>query len=80
MYKRNNKEQQQMPQQEQKNNANAFLKYTSIGFQMAATIGGCTWIGVALDDHFQKENLYTVIFSLTGVFTGIYLGIKGLLK
>lgn len=77
MYK---KEKEQLPQQEQKNNVNTFVKYTSIGFQMATTIGVCTWIGVALDDHFQKENLFTVIFSLTGVFAGIYLGIKGLLK
>lgn len=79
MYKKEKEQLQQTPQ-EQKNKANAFIKYTSIGFQMATTIGVCTWIGVALDDHFQKENLFTVIFSLTGVFAGIYLGIKGLLK
>lgn len=76
MYK-NNKENQ--PQQEEKK-ANAFIKYTSIGFQMVTTIAVCTWIGVTLDEHYQKENLFTLILSLFGVFSGMYLAIKGLLK
>jgi F0F1-type ATP synthase assembly protein I len=59
---------------------NSFIKYTSIGFQMAAAIGVCTWIGVALDDHYQKENLFTVICSLLGVCSGIYLGVKDFIK
>ena len=76
MYK-NNKNQQ--PQQEEKK-GNSFVKYTSLGFQMVVTIGLCTWAGVTLDEHYQKENLYTVIFSLLGVFTGLYFAIKGVIE
>ncbi len=64
----------------QKKSINNFIKYSAIGFQMAAAVGVSTWIGVALDDHYQKDNLFTIIFSLLGVCSGIYLGIKDFIK
>ncbi len=40
-----------------------------------------TWIGIKLDKVLGFENpVFTVIFSLLGVFAGIYTAIKDFLK
>jgi F0F1-type ATP synthase assembly protein I len=43
---------------------------------MAAVIGGCTWLGLFLDQHFYTDSLWTVILALVGVGIGLYLIIK----
>ncbi|MCP4521517.1 MAG: AtpZ/AtpI family protein [Cytophagales bacterium] len=56
------------------------MKYSSLTFQMMAAIGLATWLGVYLDEQYQKSPLFTAIFSLLGVIIGIYLGIKEFLQ
>lgn len=55
---------------------NAYLKLSSAAFQMAAVIGGFTWLGTWLDQQFLSGSLFTVILALLGVGIGLYLIIK----
>jgi len=53
---------------------NPFVRYSGLAFQMAAPI----ILGVLLGRYLDGEDamLYTIIFSLAGVFTGLYLALK----
>ncbi len=53
---------------------NKYLKFTSVAFQMIFIIGGGTLLGMYLDG--EEGRLYTILFSLLGVFVGMYLVIK----
>jgi F0F1-type ATP synthase assembly protein I len=55
---------------------NTYLKLSSAAFQMAAVIGGFTWLGTWLDQKFQTSSLFTVVLALLGVGMGLYLIIK----
>jgi magnesium-transporting ATPase (P-type) len=55
---------------------NTYLKLSSAAFQMAAVIGGFTWLGTWLDQKFQTSSLFTVVLALLGVGIGLYLIIK----
>lgn len=61
---------------EKTNSNNPYLKLTSAAFQMAAVIGGFTWLGTWLDKQFHTDSLFTVILALLGVGMGLYLMIK----
>jgi F0F1-type ATP synthase assembly protein I len=61
---------------EKNKSTNAYLKLSSAAFQMAAVIGGFTWLGTWLDQQFATSNLFTVILALLGVGIGLYLIIK----
>jgi len=56
--------------------SNAYLKLSSAAFQMAAVIGGFTWLGTWLDQKFKTSSLFTIILALFGVGIGLYLIIK----
>jgi len=57
------------------------VKYSSIVFQMIATICLGTWAGIKLDEHFQVENqLFTIFLTLFSVIAAMYLVIRGLMK
>ncbi|MEN9421747.1 MAG: hypothetical protein RI948_652 [Bacteroidota bacterium] len=61
----------------EKNSANnPYLKLSSAAFQMAAVIGGFTWLGTWLDKKFNTSSLFTIILALVGVGIGLYLIIK----
>jgi len=51
-----------------------------IGMQMLAPILLGTLGGVKLDEKFETENLWTIILSLLGVFSGLYLSLKELIR
>jgi hypothetical protein len=52
-----------------------------MGFQMAATIGLGVWGGISLDNYLQlKFPVFKIALSLIGVFVGIYIAVKDLLK
>jgi F0F1-type ATP synthase assembly protein I len=51
---------------------NQFLKYSNLALQMGATIGLGAFLGMKLDDHFEKESLFTIILSLIAVFGVLY--------
>ncbi|WP_275044206.1 AtpZ/AtpI family protein [Lacinutrix mariniflava] len=54
-----------------------YVKFTTIAFQMIATIGLLTLFGIWLDSKFPNNySLYTVIFSLLGVLFSMYQVIK----
>jgi F0F1-type ATP synthase assembly protein I len=59
-----------------KPSSNSYLKLSSAAIQMAAVIGGCTWLGLFLDQHFYTDPLWTVVLALVGVGIGLYLIIK----
>ncbi len=55
---------------------NKYLKFTSVAFQMMFLIGGGALLGQYLDGDNDGFATYTIIFSLLGVFAGMYLVIK----
>jgi F0F1-type ATP synthase assembly protein I len=64
-----------------KKEINNFAKYSSISFQMLATIGVFAFIGYKLDAYkHTKTPIFTAIFSLIGVVISLYQVIKQLNK
>ena len=64
-----------------KKEVNNFAKYSSISFQMLATIGVFAFIGYKLDEYKQtKTPIFTAIFSLIGVVISLYQVVKQLNK
>nr|WP_294901053.1 AtpZ/AtpI family protein [uncultured Pedobacter sp.] len=72
----------QQPKDRQKNEKqplNAYVKYSSLGFQMIGIIGAFTFGGYKLDEYQQTAMpIYTAILSLAGVAIALYLVFKGL--
>ena len=59
------------------NKVNAFAKFSFIGIQMAAIIVGFVLLGDYLDRIMENKTPWmTILFSLIGVFGGLYLVIK----
>ena len=56
---------------------NPFIRYSGLAFQMASPI----IMGVLLGQYFDGEagQLYTIVFTLLGVFAGLYLALKDFL-
>ena len=53
----------------QKNN----LKFSSLGFQMAITIGLGAWLGNYLDNRYENEKpIYTIIIILLSIAISFY--------
>lgn len=56
---------------------NSFARFSSIGIQMLVYIIGGVYFGKYLDTKLQSETPWmTIIFSLIGVFAGLYKVIK----
>ncbi|MCS6821795.1 MAG: AtpZ/AtpI family protein [Microscillaceae bacterium] len=48
--------------------SNPYLRYSALGFQMAATIGVFVWIGISLDRWLNLSfPIFVLVFSLIGV-------------
>jgi ATP synthase protein I len=71
----------QKPKNLQNKGLKEFGKYTGLAFQMIGIILVAVWGGVKLD-HITgfKRPVFTIIFSLLGVFAGIYSAVKDFLK
>ncbi|TDQ06656.1 putative F0F1-ATPase subunit (Ca2+/Mg2+ transporter) [Pedobacter metabolipauper] len=66
---------------EQKKNVNSFAKYSSISFQMLATIGLFAFAGYKIDEYKQsKTPIFTAILSIAGVVISLYQVVKQLNK
>ena len=60
---------------------NDYVKYSSIAFQMIATILIGVFVGVKLDEYFETDNsIFTLIFSMVFVLFGIFIGVRGIIK
>ena len=54
-----------------------YLKYSSVGFQMAITIGLFAWLGDYLDKKYQTEKpYYSIACILVGIAIALYQVIK----
>ena len=59
----------------------AYARYSSIAIQMLLIIGLGTFSGVQLDKNYpNKNNLFTVVFSLCSVLIAIFYVIKRILS
>jgi Na+/proline symporter len=59
---------------------NSYLRFSGAGVQMGAIIGLFCWLGWFLDSKYNPNGkMYTLIFSLIGVFGGLYIIIKEVL-
>ena len=66
---------------DKKKNVNNFARYSSISFQMLATIGIFAFIGYKLDAYQHTKNpIFTAILSLVGVVISLYQVVKQLNK
>ncbi|MEN8137536.1 MAG: AtpZ/AtpI family protein [Bacteroidota bacterium] len=53
-----------------------YARLSGLVFQMAAVIGFSAFGGVWLDEKYNTDKLFTVIFSLIGVFAALYIAYK----
>jgi len=50
----------------------AFLKYSGLGFQLAAVILIFLFAGIWLDGKFGTKFIFTLVFTVLGFFGGFY--------
>ncbi len=68
-------------QNKEKNKFNNFIKYSSLGFEMAAIIAIGTWGGYKLDQWLNNEfKIFTLVLMVVSVIISIIYGTKNLLK
>lgn len=61
--------------------SNSFLRYSSLGFEMMALIGGLTFLGYKIDQWMQNEfKAFTFGLMVLSVIVAIVYGTKSLLK
>nr|WP_319572683.1 AtpZ/AtpI family protein [uncultured Draconibacterium sp.] len=64
-----------------KTKANSFIRYSSLGFEMMAIIGGFTFLGYKIDQWMDNEfKGFTLALVLFGVIASITYGVRNLLK
>jgi F0F1-type ATP synthase assembly protein I len=54
--------------------------YLGLGMQLAVTVTAMVFIGVWVDKQTDKKPLFTIIFSLFGIFAGLYNFLKTVLS
>ena len=64
----------------QRKQANAYLKYSGMAFQMGAIIAVFSFIGQKVDAHYESTTSYwTAGFALVGVCFALYFLLKDVL-
>lgn len=59
----------------------SYAKYSSVAFQMIASVGVMAALGWYLDGYLELEKNYlTALFSLIGVLAGLYLVLKEIIS
>ena len=57
--------------------SNIYIRFSSMGIQMGATIFLFTWLGVYLDDYSKNKTPWlTIVLSLIGVIGSLVLVIR----
>lgn len=70
-----------MEKPQKKKPLNKYIQLTGIAFQMGITIYLGAYFGKWLDEKYALENsIFTIIFSLLGVFAALYYVIKQVQK
>jgi F0F1-type ATP synthase assembly protein I len=60
---------------------NSYLRYSGLGFQLAATIGVGAFLGIELDKWLKTSKpLFTMGCSILFLVAGFYLAFRDLLK
>jgi len=54
--------------------------YLGLGLQLAITVTVMVFVGIWLDDKFELSPILTIIFAFLGIFAGLYIFIKSVLK
>jgi len=71
-------------QKKQKSTSNSglsdYARYSGLAFEMIAIILAASFGGVKLDEYFGTKSVFTVILSLFGVGTSLYIVLKSILK
>lgn len=58
-----------------------FIKYSGLGFEMAAIIAFGTWGGFKIDQWMNNDfYIFTLILMVVSVIISIFYGIRNLLK
>ncbi len=61
----------------EKNKANIYLRFSSVGLQMGGIIAFFTWLGTFLDKkQVNVTPVWTIVLSLFGVAASLYLVIR----
>lgn len=55
----------------QKSNLEQLAVVSGFAFTMIVIIGVCVFLGIKLDEYVNTSPLFTIIFSVFGIFTGI---------
>ena len=67
--------------QKNKNKFDAFIRYSSLGFEMMAMIGLGTFLGFKIDKWLENSfNWFTLIFMVLSVIGSVYYFIRKLLR
>jgi hypothetical protein len=68
------------PKNSQKKPLNNWIRYSSMGIQMGATIFILTWLGIKADAWLKmKFPLFTLLMALFSAFAAVYYFIKDFL-
>ncbi len=70
------------PKTKSQSPSNKILQYSGLGFQMLATIGLATWLGIKLDGWLEMKRFpaFTILFVLMAVIGSLISLIRGLIK
>lgn len=69
------------PQKPEEKPYSAYAKYSALGIQMAAIIGGGCYSGYKLDSYYNTTNpIFTIIFSLMSIALALYIVLKDFIK
>lgn len=64
-----------------KRKGDAWIRYSTLGFQMGGTIAFFTWLGTWLDKKTTWQTpVWTIVLSLFGVCASLYLVVKEVIK
>ncbi len=64
-----------------KSKVNNYVRYSSMAFQMAATIGLGVWGGMKLDKYFGlKFPAFTLILLFAAIFGGMYWALRDFIR